>query len=240
MSAEDYAEDVERLAAVVRSLIGDAPTEERPFDVREVQLDIGLPTSDVRTVVAVSQALQLALDAAAAAVLHAGQYPSIEPDVGLRLISSADGPWHGLFGVEARTDLGRGNLRLILRGALDALNAIPEGGALAVPLRIALDAFLPGIGGDSRHREAQSVPVRTVDTSVLAGLYLRVDAILPTAVVAEPEPEPQSDELHALVARVEWLETWVKQYEDSATTRKRQTRFAALRARAPRAELSKD
>jgi hypothetical protein len=200
MTSMEYAADVARLARAVEFYWDETP-EFPPSDQSGVYvLDLHIRTSRLRQLVAVQQALELALDAAQIAVLHREWLYSDNdeaiaeildnPDVVFNLIWAGPGSLRLALLIDPLSPDGRENVRAIFFVLLGALNLMPGGQPLALAFGAALEGIL-ALGRwaekDWARRTAKAtVPLQTVDEVSLQGARVDVGITPPGTAWVPP------------------------------------------------------
>lgn len=178
MTSMEYAHDVIRLARAVEFNWDEVPEFTPSSDQPGLYvLDVHIRGSRMRQLVAVQQALELALDAAQIAVLHDEWLDSDNleaiseildnPDVVFNLRWAGPGSLRLALLIDPVTSEGRENVRVIFYVLVGALNLVPGGQALAFAFGTALEGILllgRWAEKDWARRSAKPpVPVQTID-----------------------------------------------------------------------------
>ncbi|GAA1759881.1 hypothetical protein [Agromyces humatus] len=188
MTSLEYAADAARLARAIEPLWDTIPYLE-PSDPNGVYVvEVQIKAQRLREIVAVQQALQLALDAAQLAVLYRDfelEIPEVAaaildmPDVVYDVIWVGPGSVRIAFTVNPLTERGRTWIRLLFYFGLGALALMPGGAFLAFAYGGALEVLMmTGQLAQDDWESKQNVPVQTVDADALRETRVQV-AITP-------------------------------------------------------------
>lgn len=202
MTRWDYAADAASLARAVQPLVAELPDLQPPSTIGVYVLDLHIRAFRLRELVAVQQAIQLAFDAAALAVLHPEGLEDIpyvehlldQPDIVLDLMWAGPGSLRLSFTVNPLTSDGRDNIRYIFMIGLGVLALMPGGTLLAFAYGAALETILL-VGRLAERHHRPDVELHTIDPDALREALVKIGITPPDKSwrppTSEPRPEPR-------------------------------------------------